>query len=436
MSILSASFEAVAWQRNSTLKPRMTELFQKIIDNHTDESFVRRVFLEINDLIFQETGLKFESTLVDRSWFFGPYEISVELPNLNTFSPVNPQAVKRMRNYDLDNLSIYDTITGRVDYSKGRVSGFFSTLIHRTSYSRKTFEGEIPANELAAANLHEVGHAYVNCAYMGETLATNVVLAELVGQYDMEADVKKKFLIGKAAIRMSGSPADIRDDYTAADITAFVLEGQVRRMQTSVGTRWYDQRLAETMADQFAVRFGAGADLVKAMSRFERSRHIWAGTGYDPKWLGVLFNFTNIVMLPFSISAEVAAPAVIQLLKQASKSFTFNFFLTGIGGELKGRMSGSNHAPLRERLQVIRRDVVSELKNPNLDEATRKLILNDLEVIDEEVATAHPFTDVYSQLSRWIVNVATGRKSEFGHQHMVDDLANNRLYEFSAKLKG
>lgn len=438
MSIASASFEAVAWQRNSTLKVRLTECFQKILDNNKDEAFIRRQFLEISDLVFAETGVLIEGELVNKSWFSGPYEISVHTPNMNTFSPVNVKAVERMRKLDLDNLSIYDTIEGRVDYAKGKVSGFFSKIVNKFSFSRKTFDGHFTAPELAAPFLHEVGHAWINCAYMGETLATNFVLAELVGQYDTLADVRKKFLIGKAITKMVGSDREVTEKTDGAELTAFVLEGQVRRMQKVAGTRWYDRRLTETLADQFAVRFGAAADLVRALTKFEKSRHLFADAGYEPKWLGIVFNFANIVLLPFDVAAETStlvARTGFEMIKQSARSFGLSFFMSGFLTEISRKVSGNAQAPLAERIQTIRRDVISELKNPNLDEKTRKIILQDLAVIDEQVKEAHPFTDVYSRLTKWITATTLGRKSEFGHQNLVDDLANNRFYEFAAQLK-
>lgn len=435
----SASFEAVAWQRNSVLKPRLTAIFKEIIDHHKDESFVRKRFQDISDLVMAETGILIEGELVDKSWFMGPYEISVHTPNMTTFSPVNTQAVERMRKLDLENMSIYDTITGRVDYRTGKVSGFFSQIVNKFSFSRKTFEGHFPPEELAAPFLHEVGHAWVNCAYMGETLATNFVLAELVGQYDTTADVKKKFLIGKAALKMSGSDKQIKEDTDVAELTAFVLEGQVRRMQVSVGTRWYDHRLTETLADQFAIRFGAGADLVKALTRFEKSRHLWADAGYEPGWVGIMFNFSNIVLLPFRFhekTGALIAATTFQIVEKIAWGFGMNFFLSGFIREVHKKITNSSQAPLSERIQTIRRDIISELKNPNLPADTRKIVLSDLAVLDEQLKEAHPFTDVYSRLTKWIVDTTLGRRKELAHHHLVDDLANNRLYEFSAQLKG
>lgn len=438
MLISSASFEAVAWQRNSVLKPRLTAIFQEIIDHHKDEPFVRKRFYEISDAVFVETGIKIEGELVDKSWFFGPYEISVHTPNMTTYSPVNTKAVERMRKLDVDNMSIYDTIEGRVDYSTGKVSGFFSLLVNKFSFSRKTFEGEIPAAELAAAFLHEVAHAWINCAYMGETLATNFVIAEMLGQYNTNADVKKKFLIGKAALKLSGSDKQMTEDTDVDQLTAFVLEGQVLRMQKGAGTRWYDHRLTETLADQFAIRFGAGADLVRALARFERSRHIWADAGYEPKWVGAGFNFMNIALLPFNVAEKtgaLVAATMLEMLSKIATSFSFSFFMSGFLSEVSKKISGNAQAPLAERVQTIRRDIISELKNRDLPDDTRRIVLADLAAIDEMVKETHGFTDVYSRLTKWIVNKALGRSKEMAHHHLVDDLANNRLYEFSAQFK-
>lgn len=428
------SFEVLAWQRDSQLAPRMTQLFQQVIDNGQDEIVVRKSLQEICDLIFEQTGLTFEFRIVEKSWFFGPLEISVKLPNLNAISPINKKAVERLRKFDVQNMTVYDLIDGTIDYKHGRVSGFFSKLVHDIAFSKATFSGAVPAAELTAATLHEVGHGWTNCVFLGESLGTNIIVAELVGQYEYQDTARKKFEVGKAAMKLAGvDQEDIKD---TADLTAVVLKGTVQRMQVNAGTRWYDSRLTETLADQFVVKYGIGVDLVKALTRFERSTHLWADVGYEPKWIGLLFNFANIVMLPFDTAAGVFKPVLSKMLKQTAKSFSFSFFMSGFLSEVAKRVRDSGHAPLKDRIQTIRRDMVAELRQPNLEDDRRKQILADLQLVDEEAGGAHPFTDVYSVVSKWITNVAVGRASELGHHTLVDDLANNRLYEFSAQLKG
>ena len=427
------SFEVLAWQRSNRLAPALSESFDVIIDNFNDKGVVTRVFREICERIYDETGLTFQMRTTKKSWFTGPFEISVLAPNLNAVSPVNMKAVERLRKFDVTNMQILDTIDGFIDYKHGKVGGFFSKLVHEIVFSEATFDGSIPPNELTAATLHEVGHGWTNCALLGETLATNVVIAELIGQYDFETDSRKKFEIGVAAQKLAGVTVEEPGD--TAKLTALVLKGTVARMQARTGTRWYDQRLTESLSDAFAVRFGVGADLVKAISRFERGNHLWASPGYEPAWIGLMFNFANIVNAPFAIANELWKSAARVTVETIARSFGFAFFFNCLS-EITRKATGSAHMPTKQRIQAIRREVVSELRNPNLEDERRQQILADLAVIDAEAGSAHSFTDVYSILSKWITNKITGRSSELGYHDQVEDLANNRLYEFSAQLKG
>lgn len=448
MSKSYPSFETVAWQRDNKLKPAVTALYQEVLDAAGNLAKQLAALDKIHRLVFETVGLSFTSKVVEKSWFFGPYEISVEVPNLTAISPINKAAVERLHKFDIANMKITDLLNGKIDYQSGNVSGFFSELKHEITYSTKTLNGDLTAPMLTALHFHEVGHAWVNCVLLGESLATNIVIAEYLGQYDFTATAEKKIQVGKAALKLSGVNSDLPKDADVAEITALVLKGQVDRIQRHAGTRWYDHRLTETLADQFAVRFGTAADLIRALSVLERSQHIFADHGYEPRWIGQLFNFMNIVMIPMAFQKSVvqggvevmvkvgAAEGMQKLLKSVSKTFLCSFFISGFGAEMVKKINGTAHAPLKERIKVIRRDAVSELKNPNLPAAARKAILGDLEIIDATAAEAHPFTDVYALLSKYLTNVITGRKVEFDHHHMVDDLANNRLYEFSALLKG
>lgn len=433
---LNDSFEAVAFQRNNTVRPLIRNYFQEILNDPEDDINVARRLQEINDLIFDTTGILFESQVFEKGWFFGPYEISVVVPNVNALSPVNTAAAKRMEKLDIDGMKIDDVLNGKVDFKNGKVSGFFSTIEHQIKYSRRTFtDKHLTAEELTALHFHEVGHAWVNLVFLGESLATNVILAEIVGQYDMQTTAAKKFQVGRAALKMAGVNSDVAEDATSSDIVALVLKGQCDRMQYNAGTRWYDQRLAEVMSDQFSVRFGNGVDLAKALTKLERSTHIWGGTGYEPKWFGLMFNFMNVAFLPMAVVGNAGKAATFSLISSISKTFLTSFFFSGVVSEVLKKFTGG-HPPIKDRLESIRREVLSELKNPKLPDDLRRLILSDLTIIDEEIGSAHPFTDVYTRVSRYLADVFVGRRHEMDKHKLVEDLANNRLYEFSAKLKG
>jgi hypothetical protein len=276
--------------------------------------------------------------------------------------------------------------------------------------------------------------------YMGETLVTNTILAEVVGRIDTEETVEKKFLIGKAAIKLSGgkSTKDVAE-MTTDEITAVVLEGQMARMQQRTGSRWYDIRLAEALADQFASRWLAGAPLVTALGKLERSKNIFfSATGFDPIWVGLSSNFFTVVMLPFKmvkvgeVAKYVLETSARPILIKIAKAFCSSVALGSIN-----QFTGTHkrYDTWEQRFAAIRRELVTLLKDRDLSPEIRKSALADIEVIDNEIAKIHPYGDIMSKLAKWSWRTVTGRKQELDRHHNAEELANNRLYELSALFK-
>lgn len=436
---LQLSLEAIAFQTKKNFVRELISLFGQILAEHKNPSRVQALQAKITSLTLDTTGIWLEPHWEEAflPWILGPYVIKVNTPNLNALSPINKKAVEKLRDFDLDNIRTTDLLTGTIDYANGKMTGFYSQIRHDLFWSKNMFEGDFVAEEITALYLHELGHGWTNLTYMGETLVTNVILAEVVGQYNLQETVEKKYRVGQVALKLASVDKKLPKDADMGELTAIVLEGQINRMQKAAGTRWYDERLAEAIADQYAIRWGMGAWLVKALAKLERSTGIFANEGYEPVWWGVLMNFMNVAFLPFNGSKYVVRYALEPMVKAIASSFAFSLLTSGVATELIKKVAGANgHAPMPQRVAAIRREIVSQLKQPKLNESVRKACLADLEVVDNELENVHSFSDIYSYVTKYVANAFMGRTTELGRHDLIENLANNRLYEFSALLKG
>jgi hypothetical protein len=204
-------------------------------------------------------------------------------------------------------------------------------------------------------------------------------------------------------------------------------------MQKTAGTRWYDKRLAEAVSDQYAARWMLGAALVRALAKRERARGMFATSGFDSPWLGMLSNTLTLVTLPFSALAKAGVSAfALESIAGIAKTFAINLiFTTGIE-----MIDERTYASPKMRIMAIRRELVTILKDRNLDAKTRGSILGDLEVIDNEIAQIHDMGDVVRKIGAFTYEMIRGIRQDEASNDLKEDLANNRLYELSASLKG
>lgn len=435
---LAESMEAIAYQSTSDFPKKITTYFQNAIDGYSDSPAtnkpfqVKEAFDNIYNLTKLVTGIDFAPEWTKSGLFDGPYKIIAEVPNLNALSPINPDAQKRMAKYDLDGIAPSEIINGWVDLKLARVGGFFTHLRNKMMISPSFLNGHFTASELAALYLHELGHCFTMYEYLGETLITNFILAEVVGRMDSQATIEKRAIVGRAALRLARVDKTVDESANSADITALVLEGQIGRMQRALNTRWYDQRLAEVVADQFAARWGMGVDLAKALVKQERSKGIFAEAGFEPVWFGALMNFVNISSMPFKKLAEGTVKATMGAIVKLATSYS----TTMIGSSLSFFFISNGYATIPQRIAALRREMVSVLKNREIDPTLRKQILAEIDLLDEVAKEKHQWSDVYSKVGKYSLDVVLGRGRELGQQEMTEELANNRLYQLSAALKG
>ena len=429
---LQESMEAIAFQTNAEYPKRVTKLFQQAMTANGELHLIERYLNEIAQLTLDATGIRFKPYFTKKAFLRGPYHVAAMVPNLNALSPLNPRAEKLLAKFDLDNMNGNQIIDGYVDLKMAKVGGFFSKLTNEFLITPSFFDGYFTAGEVAGFYFHELGHCYTYYEYLGQTLITNYILAEVVGRMDNQETLEKRMWVGKAALRLAEVDKSLREDVTSAEVVAMVLEGQVTRMQRALNTRWYDQRMAEAVADQFAARWGMGVDLARGLTKLERSAGIFAEAGYEPKWFGLMMNFSNIVALPFATVAEGAAKVLLATIKRIATTFaigmatnSFTFFALSSG-----------YTTLPQRIAALRRELVTVLKDRSLDDAFRKRILAEIDELDKLLEEKHEWSDVFGKITRYSLDAVIGRGKEIGQQELTEELANNRLYQLSAALKG
>lgn len=430
---MNVSLEAIEHQYNHPYPKQVEALFQLCIDAKGKVTLIDHYLHDIAALTLKTVGIILSPELCKATFLQGGYAVSMVTDDITAISPLNQRAVAAMQKGDFTTFKVDQILTGTIDLKNAKVSGFFSTLKNKFLVSPSIFDGSLTAAELTALYGHELGHAFTIYEYLGQSLVTNAILAEvmkLTTQVDLP--IKRRFELGKAAVDLSGYKGKVPDDVDTAAITAMILKGQDVRMAAAVGSRWYDKRLAEALADQFAARWGMGANLVTAMGKLYKARGILGPAGYTPKWLGIGCNILNIALLPFTSVTRGVAAVVVDTVYNVAKSM----MISGTLASINFIIGEGKYDDPRNRYLAIRRESVSALKDRDLPDDVRRQILADIAMIDGEINNIHGYDDVMGYLAKYLIGLFTGRGDELKENALSEDLVNNRLYELAATLKG
>jgi len=332
-------------------------------------------------------------------------------------------------------------LSGYVDIKKGKVEGIYKNIpvsIH-TPIDLMTNNTLTPA-EVAAVTLHEIGHTFTMFEMAGRTATTNHVLANLSRILDKSySEAQKEMVFVKAAkyLEMSDEQTEVlKHSKNTTDLSVILLDADIQKCKSELGASVYDYNSCEWLADQYANRCGAGKYLVTGLDKI-------LSMYWQTKWK---FRFISaVVALCFVIIASVVgitAYAIITGAITGSKTVlaSWNIFLLLI--TLVGMVDSTDKKnqiydrPLA-RMERIKRDNIERLKDPELDDATRKQTLNTIRGI-EEVTKSGRFTDELMILETVVYYLSPNYRAAHKYEMLQKDLeaiASNDLFTSAAALK-
>lgn len=264
------------------------------------------------------------------------------------------------------------------------------------------------AREIAAFILHEVGHTFTYFEFLGRTVATNQILSGVTKALATN-DVKiiETVLVNAGSLlNMSKEQRDMLNNVkNDKDIAVVLLDASIQKCTSELGHSIYDFTSCEQLADQYATRCGAGKDLVYALSKIDKD---------DSDELKSYFDLFGIVLI--SLTTFGVGALMILILS------------------LMSRKSAYEHDDYRTRLCRIREQMLSRLKDRNINVLDKERTLAELEEIDKLIKLPN------DELN-WAEKIAYYLKPSFRNAHKaeliqreLERLASNNLFVSAAKL--
>ena len=388
----------------------------------------------INQMVFEKTGMLI-SFGIDPSRSANAF---VLLPHLDKNHPFFPMQWREFLPTEAINMikAGGGELRGSVDLTNAKVSGIYSKVEAVTKVTKGMFEStKYTTEEICAIICHELGHLFTYFEMFGRINRTaNIVSAMCRAMYEMEDQQQRETIIKEAAKSLQISiedPSELariqRGKREDTCVTVFVTKA-VHASRSETGYHAYEMRSCEQLADDFAMRMGAGRHLATGLHKLYDS--FWESSTISTTKhviMQLIETFTimaqgvgiglvlGVPLLPvYIIASAVALPLLILMLANPNEKVYDN-------GE--------------DRIMLMKRTLINAIKNKDLPEELRKSYLSEIAAIDEIVKKLDFKRGIFEYI---ITTFGVRGRREYRQEQIMKDVENlltNDLFVHAQQLR-
>lgn len=308
-------------------------------------------------------------------------------------------------------------LSGSVDKKKAKVSGVFSDISVKVVITRELLtSGIFSPDEMAAILIHELGHVFTYYEYLGFGMTTNYILHQASRELSSTNEHKRRVQIVKEGSKALGIDLDDPDMLVASQndvvIQTVILRKAMEKRTSELNSGTYDLTAWEMMSDQFVARHGGGRSLVTGLDKLFRFSGDNAYSG------SFAYHAMEVVKLLFIIVAtNILAPLVL---------ITLLMFVD---------TNEDLYDTAKARMERVKRDMQSSLKDRSLSKEVVNKTTEDLEVI-ENILSEMVERRTYLQFF-WSTLRKKGRHNyqQTKFQQELEIMVNNEIFTRAAKLR-
>lgn len=396
------------------------KFFEMLTENveflRTDSRYTTDAILEsgIMETIRLETGLKVNFNIQKSdSNNYGAYVI---LPNVDKNHPFIESYIRKYftSTEGINAINYKNAIPkGTVSTETGKVSGWFSEIRHEMVISQGLFISKtMKSEEIAAIILHELGHLFTYYLHLGTTVVSNLMLGATARRIVNAKDYTERTYVLEEAERTLGIEipdkemlAKIETDKNANGIQTVMLTSLAEKARYETGFNIYELRACEQIADQFAVKHGAGVHLASALSKIY---DYYGHSSYRNRMLHVFMEIMKLIFWCFVFLFTLIVPVVCFLL---------------VGNPWR-----KTYDDPAQRLEFIASTLKEEIKERKLPEERRKQLVDDIEkikMIAEEATDKRTLNQLFWQYLTFPGNKAAKQENI---ANKIIELSNNDLF--------
>lgn len=418
--------------------------------NHEIQNAFRKIEAETGfyKKVFDRTGIKLDISLSNipaghLSVSHSTFNSQSSLLNLKNRYQIKGQKVPKFEELQ----AIHKSLTGEVDLEKGKLSGMFSEMPITMFMSYKAFSPgcSIPANEIMAGFLHELGHHFFFCLYLTNEAFKNFAIKAYMDGDDSERDAITQTIILPAAAKNKQEARKIVASKPKAEI--LLVRGLDNYCKIESDALLYSQSGNEALADKFASRFGAGHELMKFLNRTNERAMVDSLHPYRVtiirvlKVVGALIGLMYGSLLMLNGLAFFSVGNVFGLITATAAGFAIRSILSqaisrlSIGHASFANESDFTYSSASNRLKRIRNEQVQFIRSLTDKDNMYK---EQLEVLAEMDDIIKNYSENHSLLSGFLLFFNPTQKKILNaakQEQFLEKMISNDLHVASAMLK-
>lgn len=411
---LNLGLEAIQVQSDLLFK-ELTLAFQRIREEKAYKGKALKA-IDIPAIIFNRTGVKVSFEVEDSS----DLNAYVHIPTVDKNNPLVYNYFKPyLGSDDFDGLiknKKLDQVVGWVDLAHGRLGGAFSQVQHKAVVLRGMFESKlVSCEEIAAVMLHELGHLFTYYEFLGHVLTTNIVLHAATQQFFKADDkVRKVRLVHETCKALDVEIDDVESLVECTDKEVFqtvFVRKKILNTRSSLGTPIYDLTATEALADQFAVRMGAGRALATGLDKIMRS--YGGGSSYRTTAGHVIATVFNVALFFFFSALTFGLFLLILFINPAEKTYD----------------------PPEARLRRIRNEMMAAIKSEKMSAERKAETLLDIKAVDQLLKQVDDKRGLIEMFYTSVLPSGRQQYQQLKFQVELEKLVNNDLFLAHERLK-
>lgn len=397
----------------------LTEIYAWIMSTQTRRTLYRdpSVGEKITNCIFKHTGIK---SVVDKEYKM----FAMMPPDLNKNHPLFGELHRN--SHEFSNKEVKKSVgnlKGSVDLKNYRVSGMFSNVVVKLYLDPDwIFSKMMTAEEFSAVTIHEVGHMFSYFALCAHTYSINMPLISMVNRIsnvksEEEITIILKEWNGRDEVLTKVDTKELAGKRKEIIVTALVTN-HVQDTRSAMNHGEYDGVNAEFLADNFTARCGAGADVVTGLDK------VYAYYGHRNRGGFATFCLYELLLIMDTITiALITAATAIWIVPLLITIPLLIFSLLGFSNS-----NDLTYDTITTRYKRIREDMVSMLKDKEIDKAVGLRIRNDIRRIDEVLKEYNEYKSLIGRVVDLIVPFLRRSVSQMEFYRELEELGNNDLF--------
>ena len=302
---------------------------------------------------------------------------------------------------------------GTIDVTNAKIGGVFSDHEYVIGMSHQIMILPVFSPEEAAAIFcHELGHIMTVLYYSTYFSRVNHVMQAFSTAYaDAETSEVRVKLLGIAMDKLdinSIHPVDTAKVTNERIVVQLLVNEYAVNTKSTSGAKLLDSKTCEALADQFAIRMGAGHHLSSALFKMM--------TVMSPSTtIKILYPFALLKSLIMTIANLSVLPVHILI------RYTLDL--------------DNPYDPPKRRIDRMRNELVSSLKQMDRNDPSRKIVQEEIRKIDIMSKALIADLPMFGQLLEMIYHpLSIKRRVDARFFSKLEDMTNNNLFVSANKL--